>query len=838
MRQSTMAGVAVGLALMPALLAGFAGPTSAIGPPDDPPPATARSLVVEPKEVTLHGRWDTGQLLISATDRDGVVHDLTESAAIEVEDPDVVAVGPRGELTPRANGRTSLIARVGGEERRIPLTVELFDPTEPVSFRRHIIPALTVAGCNAGACHGTPAGRNGFRLSLRGFDPVADYASLARDSSGRRISPNDPDSSLVLLKGLGRVPHGGALRLLPDGAPATLIRAWIAGGAPDDPPALPALKGLEVRPGPRILQAPERRQQVSVTARFADGASRDVTRLTWFTSSDESIARVEPSGVVEFARTGEVAILCRYLDRLESAKLTFVDPSTTRPWPDPVASNFVDKALFAKQKLLGIAPAGLATDHEFLRRAYLDLCGILPAPAEARAFLDDSRPEKRARLIDALLERPEYAEFWALKWADVLGNNRRNVQPKGTYLFQQWLRDHVARNTPLDTVFRELIAAEGSTFVNPPTNYFRNDRVSKEPELLAQNTTQLFLGVRMSCARCHNHPFEAWTQDDYYGFTAFFARVDSRVDPLNPRIARFNQGALVIADAGSGETIHPRTGAAVPPKFLGGPVPEIPAGGNRRTVLAGWLTASDNPYFARQLANRVWYHLLGRGIVDPVDDVRDSNPPASEELLQALADDLVRHRFDLKHLIRTIANSRTYQLSADAEGDADAEKYFARAIIRLHGAEPLLDAISAATDVPEPFKGMPEGTRAVQLPDGDVYQHPFLSTFGQPARETACECERGGGNDAGLIHALELINGTSVKSKLSGPKNRIGRLLEAGRTDAEVLEELYLATLSRRPTESEARSGLLYVASTVDRRLAWEDVQWALLSTKEFLYRH
>jgi hypothetical protein len=448
-----------------------------------------------------------------------------------------------------------------------------------------------------------------------------------------------------------------------------------------------------------------------------------------------------------------------------------------------------------------------------------------------------------------------------LKWADVLGNNRRAIQAKGTYSFHQWLRDRIVRNEPFDAVVRDIVSAKGSTFVNPPVNFFRNDRVAKEAEIIAQNTAQVFLGVRISCARCHNHPFEKWTQDDYHGLTAFFSRVTSKPDPLNPRIARFNTGALVIEDDRSGETIHPRTSKVVPPKFPGGPVAEVPEGGERRVVLAEWLTRSDNPVFARELANRTWYHLLGRGIIEPVDDVRDSNPPASDELLDALAKDLVDHEFDVKHLIRTIMTSRVYQLAAlpDSETGSGGRDFVA-AVVRLLPAEPLLDALSAATGVPEvfgdpdrrnadvgqkvlsaetsrkTFGDIPIGTRSAQLPDGDVLQHPFLAAFGQPARETSCACERS--DDTGLAHALQLINGPSLKEKLIKPDNRIGQLLSSGRSDGEILEEVYLATLSRLPTDRERKVGLAYVARTSDRRKVWEDVQWSLINAREFLFRH
>jgi hypothetical protein len=831
----------------------------AVAPARDIP--APQTFAVSPSRIELRGHRDACQLLIAGRLDDGTEGDFTSLVSIGVDNPDIVTIARHGYVTPRSNGQTTLRVRFRETEVTVPVIVSHLAGPISVSFRRDVVAALNVSGCNAGACHGTPSGKNGFKLSLRGFDPAADYLQLTHDLSGRRISVSDPDSSLILQKGQGRIPHEGGPRLRRDDLALKVIHDWVANGARDDAPDLPQLTGITVAPGPRTIKAPFRKQQLAVTARFADGKTRDVTRLTVFTSSDENVARVDGKGTVEFVRPGQAAILARYRGELVPVLLTYIDPESSQPWPNPPANNYVDTHLFAKMKRLGLAPAGVASDPEFIRRASLDLCGVLPTPDEVREFLGDTRSDKRARLVDSLLERPEYQDYWALKWADVFGNNRRALQAKGAYAFHLWIRDHIANNTPFDSVVRELIGAKGSTFNNPPVNFYRNDCIAKDPQSLAQNTAQLFLGVRMSCAQCHNHPFERWTQDDYYGFAAFFARVTSKPDPLNPRIARFNQGALVIDDDKSGEMIHPRTGAIVPPKFLGAAVASIPEGGERRVVLARWLASSENPFFARELANRTWYHLLGRGIIDPVDDVRDSNPPASEELIDALAKDLVAHRFDVKHLIRTIMTSRVYQLSAlpDAES-RDGERYFVSAVVKLLSAEPLLDALSAATGAPEPFDdpdsrnrdagqklvdaksaaptfgAMPEGTRAAQLPDGDVYQHPFLSAFGQPARETSCECERSG--DAGLAHALQLINGSTIKAKLARPDNRIGKLLAAERTDSELVDEIYLATLSRLPTAAERSTALTHVARSGNRRRAWEDVQWALLNSKEFLFRH
>ena len=567
---------------------------------------------------------------------------------------------------------------------------------------------------------------------------------------------------------------------------------------------------------------------------FSDGSVRDVTRLTVFSSSDSAVAEVSSTGLVSFNQAGEVAILCRYLMELQTIRLTYLEPRQGFVWPNPPENNYIDKFVFAKLKMLSIPPAEPCTDQEFIRRAYLDVCGLLPTPKAVRAFLADTTPNKRAKLIDALLERPEYADFWTLKWSDVFRSSRKAIQIKGTHVFQHWLRDRIARNAGFDSLVREMLTASGSTFANPPANYYR---VARDPQNLAETTAQLFFGIRMQCCKCHNHPFERWTQDDYYSMAAFFARVRHKKDSLEPGAdPQKKTGAEIIYDGRSGEVTQPRTGQVMKPKFMGGAVPNIPPGTDRRQVLAGWLTSGDNPFFAKSVANRIWYHLNGKGIVDPVDDFRDSNPSANDELLDALAKDFVAHKFDVKHLIRAIMNSRTYQLSAQTnEYNTDDTKYFSHAATKLLTAEQLLDAICTVTEVPEKFAGLPLGTRAVQLPDGDI-NHPFLKTFGQPARELACECERE--SDSNLAQALQLINGPTINGKVRNANNRIGRLLKAKTSEQEMLNELYLSTLSRLPNQENVKVALEHVARAKDKRKAWEDIQWALLNAKEFLFRH
>jgi hypothetical protein len=790
------------------------------------------AIEVRPSTVTLDGPRATQQLVVTGKYADGTVRDLTPFASFTSEVGDLLETNG-GFIRGKRNGNGPLQVQVGGQTARVPVAVTWLDEQRRVSFRNDVIAGLNVGGCNAGACHGTPSGKNGFRLSLRGFDPAQDYLQLTRDVWGRRTTKHDPYASLMLQKGLGRVPHEGGARFGADTVAVEMIAGWISQGMPDDPKDLPRVTKTEILPGQRVLKAPARFQQLAVIAHLSNGTTRDVTRLTVFSSSDPGIADVSPNGLVEFKQAGEVAILCRYLEVMQSVRITYLEPRENFVWSNPPEMNYVDKHVFAKLKMMTILPSDVCTDAEFIRRAYLDLCGLLPTADEAVKFLADKSSDKRAKLIDALLERPEYADFWALKWSDVLRSNRKTIQVKGIHAFQLWLRDHVAKNTSVDQVIRELLTANGSTFANPPANYYR---IAKDPTNLAETTAQLFFGVRMQCAKCHNHPFESITQDDYYSTAAWFARVKTKKDVettgKNPQLV----GAEVVFATRDGEVTQPRSGQQMAPRFLKGATPSIPTGKDRREVFADWLTNPENPYFAKSVVNRVWYHLMGKGIVDPVDDFRESNPPSNDELLDALSKDFATKKFDLKHLVRTIMNSRTYQLSAQPnETNKDDSKYFSHAVTKLLSAEQLLDALCDVTAVPEKFAGLPLGTRAIQLPDGEV-NHPFLKTFGQPARELACECERE--SDSNLAQALQLINGPTINDKLRNPNNRLGKLLAEKKSETEILDALYLAALSRPAMDSERAPALAHVAKGADKRKAWEDVLWAIMNTREFLFRH
>ena len=789
------------------------------------------ALVIQPATINLNGPRSAQQIVVTGKYADGTVRDLTHLASIRIEPAGVIDV-TEGYAKPVANGTASIVVDAGGLSAKAPVIVKDLQKPQPISFRHQVIASLNVGGCNQGACHGTPSGKNGFRLSLRGYDPAADYIQLTRDVLGRRTNKLNPPDSLIILKALGHIPHEGGARFSPDSLPAQTLIGWLKEGLNDDPANLPAVKSIEVLPGNRVLNAPARSQQLAVMAQFGDGTIKDVTRYTVFSSSDAAIADVSMHGLVEFKQSGEVAILCRYLDEMQAVRLTYLEPKPGFKWPNPPEVNYIDKNVFAKLKMMDIAPSDLCTDSEFIRRAYLDLCGLLPTADETKAFLADFSANKRVKLIDRLLQRPEYADFWTLKWSDVFRSSRKTIQLKGVHTFQTWLRERIADNTSFDKITRELLTANGSTFENPPANFYR---IARDPTSLAETTAQLFFGIRMQCAKCHNHPFERWTQDDYYSLAAFFVRVKQKKDPNFPTKNNEGTSEVIFADR-AGEVTQPRTGKTMPPRFLGGELPTIPAGADRRDAFAEWLTRPSNPFFAKSVVNRIWFHLLGKGIVDPVDDFRDSNPSANDELLEALAKDFVSSGFDMQKLIRTIMISRTYQLSAQpTPTNKDDTRYFSHAVTKLLTAEQLLDALGDVTGIAEKFAGLPAGTRAIQLPDGEV-NNPFLKTFGQPARELACECERE--SDSNLAQALQLINGPTINDKIRNPANRLGKLLNAKKPDGEILNELYLTALSRLPLPGEVSAALGHVKKGSDKRKAWEDVLWALLNTREFLFRH
>jgi hypothetical protein len=786
---------------------------------------TPTSVVVEPADSTISGRRATRQLIASATYADGSLRDLTRALEWVSLNPEIAVVNSRGHVVPKANGVATIVARGASVEARTTVKVEKMEMPARVSFRRDVIPAFSQAGCNMGACHGTPTGKGGFRLSLRGYLPDQDFLVLSREAAGRRIDPMAVDTSMILRKPLGELPHEGGLRLTRGTKAYEYLHDWIAEGAKDDPGAPAAVK-LEILPSARVLNAPATNQQIVVLGHFADGSVRDLTPICYYNSSSPEIADVDATGHVSFKSRGEAAVIAHYLDLVANVRLTHLVEVPGFKLADVPQDNAIDKAVYSKLNRMRIPPAELCTDEEFIRRVYLDTIGVLPAPDEVKAFLANSSPNRRAEVVDALLKRAEFLDFWTLKFADVLRSNGRLIQTKGTHVFQRWIRTSLEQNKPMDQFVRELLTADGSTFKNPAANYYR---ISRDPENSVETTAQLFLGVRIQCAKCHNHPFERWTQDDYYGFAAFFSRVRQKKGNLPDE--------EVIFVSNDGDVRQPRTGQVMKPKALGGPAYD--QGGkadDRRKKLASWLTGPENPFFAKSLVNRIWYHVMGRGIVEPVDDFRDSNPASNDELLDGLAADFTKSGYNLKKLIRDILTSRTYQLSArTTELNADDNLYFSHSLTKLLPAEVLLDAISAVTGTVTAFDGLPKGTRATQIPDGKM-ENPFLKTFGRPARELACECERE--SDSNLSQALQLIGGATVNGKLRDDNGRMAQLAKSQKSPEEITKELYVVALAREPNATEIAAATKHLNGASDRRQAVEDLGWVLINSKEFLFRH
>jgi len=784
------------------------------------------SIEVFPNAIQLTGPRQRMQLVVTGHYADGQIADLTATAEFASSDPSVAVIESATAL-PRGDGTAQVTVTAGGQSAQAAVDVSGQGQPEPVSFHYGTLAAISKQGCNAGACHGAPSGKGGFRLSLRAFDPAIDEVTLIREEFGRRTNPLDPEASLILRKPTMKVPHGGGKKLHRGDPAFTVLRDWIAEGCRVDPPDAPKCLRLEVYPpSGRVLKLPAHTQQLCVRAHFSDGSVRDVTQFAVYSSSNDQVADVDRSGLVTGADRGEAAVIVRYLEFIETTYITFVKDIDGFAWNDPPSNNYIDDLIHAKLWQLKFAPSQTCSDDEFVRRVYLDSIGILPTVDETHAFLTDPSPDKRTKLIDQLLERPEYARFWALKWGDLLRLTKGQVGNSGVYKYHRWLERAFAENMPYDQFARELLTASGSTLSNPPANFYRT---SAETTDCVETVSQVFLGARLQCAKCHNHPFERWTQDNYYGMAAFFNRVQ-RKPTTRP-------DEMLVWLARSGEVTQPRTGKQMKPWLpLSGDV-DPPAEQDRRDLLTDWLTKADNPFFAKVEVNRIWSQLLGRGIIDPADDLRDSNPPSNAPLLDALAKDFAEHGYDRKYIIRTILNSRTYQASSRTGPlNQDDDRCFSHYPVRLLSAEQLLDAIDQVTDVGDKFGPLPTGTRAIELPAPDLVANEFLKAFGQPERQTVCACERS--NESNLGQALQLYNGELIHDKLRNEQNRFRKLIAENKTDDDIVTELYLAALSRKPTEGELTAARNHIAAQENRVSALEDVCWAILNMNEFLFQH
>ncbi len=804
---------------------------SAAGPADSAPPAKPAlppisAIKAEPANLTLEDGRDARRVLVWGQTSAGDWIDLTGEASFKTESPNV-EVGSDQYIQPRNNGEGSVEISAGGQKTHLPVAVRKAT-APPIQFVREVMPVLSKVGCNAGTCHGSAKGKNGFKLSLRGYDSEFDYNALVNDISGRRFNRVVADQSLMLLKPTAEVPHEGGQALKPGSRYYHILKQWIMEGLQSELPSARADK-VECLPKEIQIPLPGMTQQVIVLAHYPDGSIRDVTREAVVTSSNTEVASVGEGGVLSAIRRGEGAVLIRYEGNYATAPMTVMGDRSGYQWAAPAEVNYIDKLVDSKLRKMKILPAELSSDADFVRRVWLDLTGLPPTPERAKAFLADASPSaaKREKLIDELLGSKDYIEFWTNKWADLLQCNSANLGEKGVWIFRNWIRDSIAKNKPYDQFVRDLLLAEGSAYKNPAANYYR---VLRETPKMTEDVSQTFLGVRFTCAKCHDHPFERWTQNQYYQFSAYFARVGVKSGQLPGEEVVFRK-----YDENDLEVKHPKTNMEVAPKVPFGQTEDVSKAADRRPAFVEWLASKDNPMFARAISNRVWSYFFGRGIIDPVDDIRSSNPASNPELLDALTDDFVKGGFDLRKLMRAICLSRTYQSSlVTNKWNEDDKINFSHALPRRLSAEQLMDAIAAVTETHPKLAGVPQGMRAAEIADGPVAGDDFLSLFGRPSRRSSCECERTA--NLTLSHAMNLINGDTVGAALNQPDNRIAKLVKSEADDKKLVEEIYFAVLNRPPTEKEITSVNLAQAPT--RLEGAQDLAWALMNSPAFLFNH
>ncbi len=803
-----------------------------------PSPADVKELQIHPTAVKLIGADESCQLIVTGDLKaPGQLRDLSGDVTYKVGDAKIVKVTPLGRVIPLASGSTTIAAVFGGKSISVPVATTSMEENLPINFTNQIVPIFSKLGCNSGGCHGKSGGQNGFALSLLGFVPEMDYQALVKEDRGRRVFPAAPDSSLLLLKASGRMPHGGGKRMELDSDEYKLLRRWIAAGTPFGKNTDPVVTGISIFPEQRIVPR-NSRQQFSVLAHYSDGTVSDVTQRARYESNDTEVAIVDNAALVRtLDMSGEAAIMARYLSHVGVFRST-VPLGVKIPDYRFEHKTIVDRFTHQKWQELGIVPSERSSDEHFIRRVSVDITGTLPTAPQVKKFLADPDPLKRDKLIDALLETQEYSYYFANRWADVLRVKRGNQADRafGTFSFHDWIVDSIAQDKPYDQFARAILTASGDESRTAPVVWYRD---LQKPQQFVDDTCQVFLGVRMACAQCHHHPYEKWSQEDYWSMAAFFGQMGRKNIPVPGVVVQDrNQGRLVIYNKGAGSVTNLRTGKSAVMKPLDGPPVALATGDDPRNVLVDWMVDAKNPFFARAVANRYWAHFFGKGLVDPLDDMRVTNPPTNPQLLDALARDLVDHKYSLKHLIRTICQSNTYQLSAVPN---EFNKYDRRSCARFYprrlGAEVLYDAVAQVTDSAAAFPGLPADQhsprRAIMLPD-ESFPSYFLDVFGRPQRISACECERV--NDASLAQALHLLNSREVEAKIARGGGRAEHLAKDPRPDAEKVEELFLWTFARRPTPQQLRTALDNIElNKANKRLAYENIIWALLNAKEFV---
>ncbi len=818
--------------------------------------SAADALAILPPSFTLTGPEARQRLLVERVQGDEFVGQVREAITFTSSNEQVVKV-EGGIAIPVGDGSAQITARHGKQSATAEVVVTSFNQPHAWNFRNHVLPVFSKAGCNSGACHGALAGKGGFRLSLGGYDPAGDFHNITRQSQGRRIELADPGRSLVLAKPSGGLPHKGGVRFEVDSPEYRVLAEWITAGAPRPTANDAQLERVEVLPSVVLLK-PGDQQQVLVQAYYSDGRVEDVSRWAKYTSANEAVARCDDAGLVNVVGYGEGAVTVWFSSQIAIARVTApydqeVDPQVFATSP---RNNFIDELVLAQLKRLHLPPSPPAGDSEFLRRVYLDTIGTLPTVDEVQSFLADKSLGKRERLIDALLARPEFVDYWAYKWSDLLLINGTKLRPDAVKAYYDWIHGHVAANTPWDAFAREIVVAQGTSFENGATNFYA---LHQDPETMTENVSQAFLGLSIACAKCHNHPLEKWTNDQYYAMANLFARVRAKGWGGDPRNGDGQRTLYVIP---RGDLIQPLTGKPQPPTPLDGEPLDFDDPSDRRLHLADWLTSPSNPYFARAITNRVWANYFGVGLVESVDDLRASNPASNEELLAAAADYLVEKKFDLKALMRAILLSATYQRgSQPLPRNQEEQRFYSRYYPKRLMAEVLLDAVSQVTEAPSTFNEIefpgndrkktdvyPAGTRAIQLFDSAVSSY-FLQTFGRNQRMITCECERS--DEPSMVQVLHLSNGDTINQKLKADNNCVAKLLQQDTPLNEMVEQVYLAALARKPTDDEQTRLVKLMEETLAeaadqpaeaqaaaRRIAVEDLYWAVLSSREFLFNH
>lgn len=784
------------------------------------------ALQIYPEKVLLVGGRDEQRLVVQRGDKNGP-HDATREATYTSANTKVATVDAHGIVRAAGDGETTINVSANGVAKSIPVKVEKASLDTLVNFNREIEPILTKASCNAGSCHGGQHGRGGFRLSLFGFDPAFDHSQIVQSAEGRRIVLSDAERSILLRKPTLLMEHGGGEKFKVGSREFRLFKQWLEDGAPEPNAKDATVDKIEVFPNARVM-TPNEMQQIAITAIWSDGRREDVTGTAQFDSLNDAVASITQNGLITAKSTGETHIMIRFGGQATISSVT-LPYKKIDAYPDLPKNNFIDELLIKKWKDLGLTPSANCTDEEFLRRLYLDVIGTMPKPEEIRAFLADKSADKRAREIEKVLNRPEFVDFWTIKWGDLLRINRAALQEKGMWSFHNWVRAQLRDNKPVDEFVRDIITAEGSTFTDGPVNYYQ---IGRTPDDWGETTSQVFLGVRMQCAKCHHHPFEKWSQDDYYGMSAFFSRLGTK---NSPEFGLFGRESIVYIK-NTGEVSHPRKRMVVKPHPLDGP--DMDDEFDRRKKLADWMTTSENPFFAKNIVNRFWGYLMGHGLVEPLDDMRATNPATNVELLDALAKDFVDHKFDLKHLLKTILQSRAWQASSiasDGNTADSANTHFCRYSTKRLTAEQLADAVDFATGTQEKYVGLPLGTRAIQLPDSAVRSY-LLDVFGRPARQITCECERT--VKPNIAQALHLLNGDFLNKKIAEPTGRVEKIIKQKTDKTKAIEEIYMVTLGRAPKADEVSKATGWVDSAGELREGLQDLMWSLLNSREFLFNH